>query len=52
VSYFGAVDRIENRIENRIESATVLECEDCPSGVLAVSVARQSHVSSRVKFVA
>jgi hypothetical protein len=44
VSYFGAVDRIE--------SATVLECEDCPSGVLAVSVAWQSQVSSRVKFVA
>jgi hypothetical protein len=44
MSYLGTV--------NRIESATVLECEDCPSGVLAVSVAWQSQVSSLVKFVA
>jgi hypothetical protein len=46
VTYFGAVDRI---IESRIIS---LECEDCPSGALAVSVAWQSQLSCRVKFVA
>jgi hypothetical protein len=33
--------------ESRITS---LECEDCPSGALAVSVAWQSQESRRVKF--
>jgi hypothetical protein len=38
---------VRQDIESRITS---LECEDCPSGALAVSVAWQSQESRRVKF--
>jgi hypothetical protein len=41
--------KVRQDIESRITS---LECEDCPSGALAVSVAWQSQESRRVKFVA